>query len=208
MIIQCKFCEKSFNRKPSQIKRSKNHFCSQSCAAQYNNKTPKKKLTNKCKQCKSLIRSNLKYCNKECKQQYKIDHQPSHKTCYYCKISKPISNFYNTQKRIMSFCKKCSKHYSKIRLQILKLKCLEYKGNKCIKCGYNKCPASLDFHHRDPNEKDFSISKIRITSWENNKIKLTNELDKCDLLCKNCHAELHYSQEAFSEIESDQNHYH
>ena len=73
-----------------------------------------------------------------------------------------------------------------------KQKCVEYKGGSC-KCGYNKCLAALEFHHRDPNEKDFSISSMMLTSvtpmpWE----LVSKELDKCDLLCTNCHREEHY----------------
>ena len=68
-----------------------------------------------------------------------------------------------------------------------KLKLIEYKGGKCIMCGYDKCNRSLDFHHREPDKKDFDISSSKIMSW--NLIK--DELDKCDLLCRNCHGEVH-----------------
>ena len=69
-----------------------------------------------------------------------------------------------------------------------KQKCVEYKGGKCEKCGYNKCIAVLQFHHRDPNEKKFGLShKGMAHSWEKTK----KELDKCDLLCANCHIETH-----------------
>lgn len=70
-----------------------------------------------------------------------------------------------------------------------KEKLIEYKGGKCLKCGYNKnCPSAYDFHHRDPSEKEFEIGSKGITrSFEKMKI----EADKCDLLCCRCHAELH-----------------
>lgn len=63
-------------------------------------------------------------------------------------------------------------------------------GNKCQieSCGYeNIC--GLDFHHINPNEKDFSISKIKTTpkSWS----VFESELKKCILLCCRCHRELH-----------------
>lgn len=35
---------------------------------------------------------------------------------------------------------------------------IDYKGGKCSVCGYNKCRAALEFHHTNPNEKDFGIS--------------------------------------------------
>lgn len=70
-----------------------------------------------------------------------------------------------------------------------KAKAIEYLGGKCCLCGYNKCSASLDFHHVDPSTKEFGIGAKGLTrSWEKTKI----ELDKCILVCKNCHGELHY----------------
>lgn len=71
----------------------------------------------------------------------------------------------------------------------LKLKCVEYKGGKCIICGYNKCPAALSFHHLNPEKKDFQIS-----GSTRNFEKCKPELDKCILLCNNCHAEIHYEE--------------
>ncbi len=73
-----------------------------------------------------------------------------------------------------------------------KRRAIEYKGGACEVCGYSKSPAAMVFHHRNPSEKDFSISH-RNLSWEN----LVVELDKCDLLCQNCHSEEH---ERLSEI--------
>jgi hypothetical protein len=70
-----------------------------------------------------------------------------------------------------------------------KKKCIDYKGGKCMICGYSKCIAALEFHHRDPNEKEFKISRNKF-DWE----KVKDELDKCDLLCSNCHREYHYDQ--------------
>ncbi len=64
----------------------------------------------------------------------------------------------------------------------------ELKINGCAICGYNKCINSLDFHHANPNDKKFQIGK-RTLGWSPNK--LVDELNKCILLCKNCHYELH-----------------
>ena len=72
------------------------------------------------------------------------------------------------------------------RRKQLKALGVEYKGGQCIKCGYNKCIDALDFHHI--KGKDFSISAKGYTkSWETVK----KELDKCVLLCANCHREEH-----------------
>ena len=63
---------------------------------------------------------------------------------------------------------------------------VKYKGGACCKCGYNKCLRALEFHHLDENEKDFGISK---TCKDFDDLK--KEVDKCILVCSNCHAEIH-----------------
>ena len=55
-------------------------------------------------------------------------------------------------------------------------------------CGYDRCQWALDFHHLDPSQKEFGISMDGITrSWE----RVQKELDKCVLVCSNCHREIH-----------------
>lgn len=87
------------------------------------------------------------------------------------------------------FCdKKCqNKYYVDRRRKAIKLKAITYKGSKCSKCGYDKCIWALEFHHRNPDEKEFSISYSgHSRSWE----RVKNEIDKCDLVCANCHREI------------------
>lgn len=67
-----------------------------------------------------------------------------------------------------------------------KIKLIEYKGGCCEKCGYKKSIRSLHFHHVNPAEKDIEISGTGY-SFEN----LKSEVDKCMLLCANCHGEVH-----------------
>jgi len=68
-----------------------------------------------------------------------------------------------------------------------KLKLIAYKGGKCSTCGYDKdCPTAYDFHHLDPAKKEFRIGG-KTLKFET----LKKEVDKCILLCKNCHAEIH-----------------
>ena len=63
-----------------------------------------------------------------------------------------------------------------------------YKGGRCQVCGYDRCIEALEFHHLDPMQKDFGISHKGYTrSWE----KVRQEVDKCILLCANCHREVH-----------------
>ena len=67
-----------------------------------------------------------------------------------------------------------------------KMKLVDYKGGKCQLCDYNKSLNALHFHHLNSNEKDFSISGKSL-SFD----KLKSEVDKCILVCSNCHSEIH-----------------
>lgn len=73
------------------------------------------------------------------------------------------------------------------RKRAIKHQLVLYKGGKCEICGYNKCEAALQFHHLNPEEKEFQISDKDLSMEEMKK-----EVDKCQLLCANCHAEQHY----------------
>ena len=85
-------------------------------------------------------------------------------------------------------CRKCSIDSVQKRRYLIKELAVEYKGNKCEICGYNKCIDALEFHHLDPTQKDFGISQKGYTrSWE----KVKKELDKCVMVCSNCHKEIH-----------------
>jgi hypothetical protein len=87
------------------------------------------------------------------------------------------------------YTKKTSAAVKKRRIK-LKVMAVEYKGGKCSVCGYNKCIAALDFHHLDASSKEFSISADGSTrGWERLKV----ELDKCILVCSNCHREIHHN---------------
>lgn len=69
----------------------------------------------------------------------------------------------------------------------LKVRAVAYKGGSCELCGYDRCIAALEFHHND-GDKEFGISSGGHTRpWA----VIVIELDKCKLLCANCHRELH-----------------
>lgn len=88
-------------------------------------------------------------------------------------------------------CKKCANEAVARRRRLIKVKAVNYMGGSCIRCGYNKCLSALSFHHTDPAKKDFSISNTGGTkSWK----RVKNELDKCILVCQNCHAEIHQKE--------------
>ena len=74
------------------------------------------------------------------------------------------------------------------RRKKIRLMAISFAGGKCIKCGYNKYPEVLEFHHKDPLKKNFNISmKGHCRSWE----RVSEEIKKCDLFCANCHREIH-----------------
>ena len=111
-------------------------------------------------------------------------------TCSRCKRVLDISKFYirpNKNGRLHSICKDCGNILTKERQKALKLKAILYKGGECVQCGYNKSPAALDFHHKDPKEKSFTISSRATAAFS----IIRAELDKCILLCSNCHREEH-----------------
>ncbi len=78
-----------------------------------------------------------------------------------------------------------NEYYRKKRF-LIKKELVEYKGGKCKMCGYSKSLRALQFHHLDPSEKDFNIGGV---STLNEDVK--KELDKCILVCANCHSEIH-----------------
>ena len=68
---------------------------------------------------------------------------------------------------------------------------IEYKGGRCEMCGYGKpIPNAYDFHHKDGNTKEFGIGTGDCKSLARMKV----EADKCLLLCRNCHAEVHSAE--------------
>lgn len=111
------------------------------------------------------------------------------KICPHCNIEKEENQFYKRRqnKNLGSYCKCCTKLQATTRQQKLKEEIINYKGGKCISCNYNAYQGALEFHHLDPNEKEFNISTSSHLTFE----KIKAELDKCILLCANCHREIH-----------------
>lgn len=70
-----------------------------------------------------------------------------------------------------------------------KMTAIEHFGGKCQLCGYMRCQSALEFHHLDQRQKQHAPSYIIMRwSWE----KALAELEKCALVCSNCHKEIHY----------------
>lgn len=79
-------------------------------------------------------------------------------------------------------------HFVSERRRKLKKMAVELKGGSCQICGYHKCVAALDFHHVDEEKKSFDLSSKGLTrSWD----RIKEEINKCALVCANCHREIH-----------------
>ena len=114
------------------------------------------------------------------------------RTCEICGKNFKVIDMGYTRK----YCYECSptvgvncSHNQNITIKrrAVKAMLINYKGGKCVRCGYNKCQRALEFHHNDPTQKDFGISK----QLNRNVAELKSEVDKCILVCSNCHAEIH-----------------
>jgi hypothetical protein len=136
-------------------------FCSRSCACSFNNKIHSKRAkTHHCKNCSNIISSRHTYCSDICKITY--------------------TNLHKLPK------KSNSEKVKQARRNVKELS-VEYKGDKCIICGYHNCINALEFHHIDPKQKEIQIGSGNYRGID--KVKL--ELDKCILVCSNCHREIH-----------------
>jgi len=153
-----------------------------------------------CKNCGKDFKSSIMIDGKRRSlnnRKYCLECSPfgQHNTKNFSKIAKQ-----NTE----CICKRCRKPYiyqrhrgmtitycagcrTTIARHKLKQKMINYKGGKCKKCGYDKCKNALCFHHVNDKEKEISLSLTAILSWT----KIQKELDKCEILCANCHMEVH-----------------
>lgn len=97
-----------------------------------------------------------------------------------------------TRTKQKKFCSpKCKRaaYQQRKRDAIVKLRNEYKKGLVCVDCGENH-PATLDFHHLDPSTKRYRIASAitRATNWD----KVLAEIEKCIVLCSNCHRKRHY----------------
>lgn len=117
------------------------------------------------------------------------DDYPDLIKCNLCLKEKTVDDFYFRPNGILNFyrCKACQCSKASERARIHKQKAVDYKGGKCEKCGYDKYIGALDFHHLDPKEKDFQIGRSMTYNFEE---VIKPELDKCILVCANCHREI------------------
>lgn len=117
------------------------------------------------------------------------------RVCKICKCEKPLDKFANAgiingveYKRHL--CVPCYSISKKPRRQRIKEEFIEWKKTlKCSKCG-NDDHRVLEFHHRNPTEKEYTIANIIDRGYGVEKME--NEISKCDVLCANCHRIVHY----------------
>lgn len=94
------------------------------------------------------------------------------------------AKFYGHKKNV---CGRCHCVYTLKRGQFIREKAIGFLGGKCVSCGFDRFPVSLDIHHLDPSLKDPNFVSVRSWKWE----RVERELQGCVLLCKNCHAAVH-----------------
>jgi 5-methylcytosine-specific restriction endonuclease McrA len=158
----CEYCEKEHNGSYGS-----GRFCSKHCAKGFSSKE-KRELINE-------------------KISYKLKRIPD-RFCSKCKINKIKHN------NKSGICKKC-RPPAKTRSEIItrhrqkrKEFLVEYKGGKCEKCGETR-PWILVFHHINPKEKVFGLATRGTTKSIERDIQ---EVNKCILLCSNCHGDFEY----------------
>lgn len=109
---------------------------------------------------------------------------------------KRLSELREEASKCIILCRNChkEKHSSKNLTAhgIRKIKALQYKKTKCCSCcGYSKHNDALDFHHIDPSSKEFEFREVRFSPNNDIPESVKYELDKCIVLCSNCHAKEH-----------------
>jgi hypothetical protein len=142
----------------------------------------------------SSERRRIKSCGQECPI-YSKSHYARINGMYPC----DIHGLTKPQKFLKYFrCGKCRNGDKRDKYRAVKQKAVEYLGGCCVRCQYNECNAALDFHHLDPSEKDFSFAGSH-KLWETVK----PELDKCILLCSNCHREYHAGEWEITDVRTN-----
>lgn len=87
-----------------------------------------------------------------------------------------------------ALCKPCRSRYATDRRKRIKEQAIKHLGGKCVDCGIVDEPCVYDFHHLNPTQKDFSLG-ANTKAFDS----IIDELEKCVLLCSNCHRKRHYS---------------
>lgn len=114
------------------------------------------------------------------------------------KICEICTEQFETNNKSRIYCYNCSgdstrlknetrKHQKTILRRSMKVHAIKLLGGKCSVCGYDRCVDALEFHHANPQEKEFKLGSGNTMSWKEYKA----EALKCKLVCSNCHKEIH-----------------
>jgi hypothetical protein len=144
---------------------------------------------------------------------------PTERKCTRCGEVKPIEDFFVRNKERATYnvyCKACNREYHKGHYRANKTDYCDkankrkiefakwwrvFKGTlKCQVCGESHI-ACLDFHHRNPKEKDANVSRIIRGEWS--RARVLKEIEKCDILCSNCHRKLHFEDRSRGKNKTD-----
>jgi hypothetical protein len=163
--VLCKICEKELGN------RNKSGYCSK-CRS---------KNTPRCKLCGKITCVNGDH---KCSN---VDLQGER----YCEICNCVLKNSNWE-RWSKICRKCSKRkWRRIEKDQRKQLILDW-GGKCKVCGYNKCVAALNFHHKDSSEKyEWNVKGKAGASIR----EIKSHPERFELVCVRCHVEIHHPEE-------------
>lgn len=184
--------------KEHNISESKVQYWKRKFGLHTNQREVNSKLLKKCKECDKDFRVKYPtqvFCDHNCASLYHLKQNVKKKRIYQeCIICGKILEYGNHRKKFCSeICWKENRRKYNREKKREKQKVLEdYKLSiGCKVCGYKRCSDNLSFHHL--YGKDFRIRQDDLCSYLiNGNKRVKKELDKCILVCKNCHGEIHY----------------
>jgi hypothetical protein len=196
----CKYCEAHY-----ETNHPKSFFCSRKCRFEYNRKNKVKEGNKTLKWAKKLkaielLGSKCKICGDNNIFHFVFHHNDMEDKEYIISQNwdKQWSVIEKEIKKCTLLCDNCHRelHYNNNETEKrrnTKELIVNYRGNKCEICGYNKCLSALTFHHTNKDDKEYSIGKISliITDIQELTDDIFKELNKCEMLCSNCHREKH-----------------
>lgn len=133
-------------------------------------------------------------------QEQKRFRTDTHKQCAKCSEVKELELFGKRKNGSpKSYCNKCSNKIINDPIKENKRILIEEFGGCCSKCGYDKNASALEFHHIESEHKDFHFGGGSLRNLD----KIRKELEKCILVCANCHREIHHPEHSLIKTESD-----
>lgn len=211
---KCQICQKIIPKYNSFIKNGKTYYhknrLRKFCSLQCSSLSKKQDIERFCKFCGGVFIRPKHMKNKFCSQQCSSSANLNLKKSVHKKRKKPKIKYFqciicSTSTEYTKLCNVCriieNRIYERNRspkkrktinsyTKDIKLKLISIKGGCCKLCGYNKSISALTFHHIDPKEKLFCLDRAHLYKKHINEILI--EVEKCDLLCFNCHMELHH----------------